>query len=192
MKLKIGVLAQSTFDENCVLLEALNCEIIKVEKAEDIEEIQGLIISVNDNSAINKLILSELGDRIKKFAARDFPIYGICGGMILLSKDTSNYEQPRLGLMDIDVAEKSIVSHDLSVTANLLIPALGDIPFPAIFLNSPYIKRIKPNVGILAEYNDKIVFVRQGNMLASSFHPELASDCRVHQYFINMVKEHII
>lgn len=190
MKLRIGVLAENTYDEHCVLLEALDCEIRKVEKVEDIAEIQGLILSAYNSSAINNLIQLELGNRIKEFAAKDFPIFGICGGMILLSKNPDGNGQ--LELMDIDIAEESITSHDFNPVANLLIPALGSTPFPAFFRNSPYIKRIKPNVGILAEYNGKIVFVRQGNMLASSFHPELASDYRVHQYFINMVKEHII
>lgn len=192
MKLKIGVLAQNTFDKHRVLLEALDCEIIKVEKVEDIAEIQGLIISGPNSLVINNLVQLELEDRIKEFAAKDFPIFGICGGMILLSKNLVDHGQSKLGLMDIDIAEEPITSHDINLATNLLIPALGSTPFPAIFLNAPYIKRIKPNVGILAEYNGKIVFVRQGNMLASSFHPELASDNRVHQYFINMVKEHII
>lgn len=191
VKLRIGILAQSTYTEHHILLEVLNCETIEVKKVDDFEKIQGLIISGNSSSVITKLRQLGLVNKIKEFAARDFPIFGICGGMVILSKNIVDRDQSRLGLMDINV-EEDLLEQNLNIATDLLIPAIGSKTFPAVFKNSPYIQEIKPNVGILAEYNGKIVFVRQGNMLASSFHPELGSDCRVHQYFRNMVKENII
>lgn len=189
MKKTIGVLAQQgTFREHCHILETLFCKAIEVSKREDLEGLHGLIISGGESENSGSLLPDGLGEFIKELALRDFPIFGISAGMTLLSKSGKENNEYRLALMDMTVCRKALFGRH---ETNLLIPALGTDLFKAIFVDAPYIHEIAPNVGILAEYNGNIVFVRQGNMLASAFHPELTTDDRVHRYFLDIVNEQI-
>lgn len=189
MKKTIGVLAlEETFREHCQILESLHCKCIKVQRREDLEGIHGLIISGGECKSISNLLTEGLGDSIKALALQDFPIFGISAGMTLLSKSDQTNDEYRLGLMDMTVCRKALVRE---LETNLLIPALGTDLVKVIFIDAPNIQEIAPNVGILAEYNGKIVFVRQGNMLASAFHPERTSDDCVYRYFLDIVNEKI-
>lgn len=132
-----------------------------------------------------------LVEKIKELAAKNLPIFGTCAGMIVLSKRIEDSNQYSLGLMDVTVQRNAFGRQVASFETNLEIPALGKDPIRAIFIRAPYIKEVAPNVGILAEYEGKIVFARQGNMIASAFHPELTEDRRVHQYFLSIVDEQL-
>ena len=191
MKKRVGVLAlQGAFREHRQVLEDLGCEAVEVRKKSDLENINGLIIPGGESTTMGKLLLTDgLGDKIKELAAQDFPIFGTCAGMILLSKQVDESEQYRLGLMDMTVRRNAFGRQIASFETDLEVPALGNDPVRAVFIRAPYIREVAPNVGILAEYDGKIVFVRQGNMLASAFHPELTPDHRVHQYFLDIVDE---
>jgi 5'-phosphate synthase pdxT subunit len=188
---RVGVLAlQGAFREHRRVLEDLGCEAVEVRTVDDLEKVDGLIIPGGESTAIGKLLQSAgLGDKIKELAAQNFPIFGTCAGMILLSKQIDESEQYRLGLMDTVVRRNAFGRQIASFETDLDIPALGSAPVRAVFIRAPYIQEVAPNVGILAEYDGKIVFVRQGNMLASAFHPELTPDHRVHQYFLDIVDE---
>lgn len=192
MKKRVGVLAlQGAFREHRQVLEQLGCDVVEVRKASDLDGIHGLIIPGGESTTIGKLLkVDEMGEKIKELGAKDMPIFGTCAGMILLSKTIVDSDQYRLGLMDTVVERNAFGRQVESFETDLQVPALGVNPLRAVFIRAPYLKEVAPNVGILAEYNGKIVFVRQGNMLASAFHPELTSDHRVHQYFINMIDEH--
>ena len=109
--------------------------------------------------------------------------------MIVLSKTIEQSDQYRLGLMDVTVQRNAFGRQVASFETDLNVPALGQDPVKAVFIRAPYIKEVAPNVGILAEYEGKVVFARQGNMLVSAFHPELTEDRRVHQYFLSIVDE---
>lgn len=188
MNKKIGVLSlHGTYTDHFKVLSQLNCEVIEVQKREDLDRAQGLIITGVDDKA-GCLLQGGLGDRIKELAVMDFPIFGICSGMVLLSKGFVGQENYTLGLMDLTVSGESMAGR---MEAFLAIPALGIDPVKAVFLDAPYIQEIAPNVGILSEYNGKIVFVRQGNMLASAFYPEQTSDDRIHRYFMDIVNGQI-
>lgn len=192
MNERIGVLSlEGTDHDPCRFLRQLGCEVIKVQQREDLIDIQGLIMTGTGNKE-NNLWQSGLGDRIKELARADFPIFGLSAGMVLLSKESLSKVFPgqgneKLGLMDLTVTKESRAGR---MEAYLSIPALGLTPLKAIFNDAPYIQEIAPNVGILAEYNGKIVFVRQGNMLASAFHPETEDD-RIYRYFLDIVNGQI-
>lgn len=192
MKKRVGVLAlQGAFREHRQVLEYLGCEVIEVRNIGDLKGIDGLIIPGGESTAIGKhLQINELGEKIKELGAQDFPIFGTCAGMILLSKTIIASDQYRLNLMDTVVVRNGFGRQAASFEADLLVPAIGSNPFHAVFIRAPYLQEVAPNVGIMAEHNGKIVFARQGNFLASAFHPELTPDRRIHQYFLGMIDKY--
>lgn len=192
MKRRVGVLAlQGAFREHRLALENLGVEVVEVRKKSELEEIDGLIIPGGESTTMGKLLkVDGLGDEIKELAAKDLPIFGTCAGMIMLSKRISQSEQYTLELMDVTAERNAFGRQIASFETDLKVPALGFEPVRAVFIRAPYIRDIAPNVGILAEYEGKVVFARQGNMIASAFHPELTPDRRVHQYFLDIVEEY--
>lgn len=194
MDKKVGVLAlQGAFREHRKVLEDLGCDVVEVRKESDLDQVYGLVIPGGESTTMGKLLQTDgLGDKIREMAARNLPIFGTCAGMILLAKEIENSEQYSLSLMDIDVERNAFGRQIASFETDLDVPALGNKPVRAVFIRAPFIKKLAPNVGILAEYEGKVVFARQGNMLASAFHPELTPDHRVHQYFLDMVEEYMV
>jgi 5'-phosphate synthase pdxT subunit len=192
MKKRVGVLAlQGAFREHRQVLEQLGCDVVEVRKISDLEGIHGLIIPGGESTTIGKLLsIDGLGEKIKELGAKDLPIFGTCAGMILLSKTIFDSDQYSLNLMDTVVERNAFGRQVASFETDLIVPALGSNSLRAIFIRAPYLQEVAPNVGILAEYEGKIVFARQGNLLASAFHPELTSDQRVHKYFLDMIEEH--
>ena len=108
-------------------------------------------------------------------------------GMIVTAADVADLEQRTLGLIDITVRRNAFGRQIASAEVPMRIPALGDEPFPAIFIRAPWIERAGPEVEVLAELDGRGVFVRQRNVLGTAFHPELTSDRRVHRHFIEMI-----
>jgi 5'-phosphate synthase pdxT subunit len=188
----VGILAlQGAFREHRQILARLGYETKEVRRAADLEVINGLIIPGGESTTMGKLLQFDgLGEKIKDLAGQDFPVYGTCAGMIMLAKAIHDSDQYRLGLMDIEVERNAYGRQVDSFEVDLDIPAIGSTPFRAVFIRAPYIEQVAPNVGILAEYNAKTVFARQGNLLASSFHPELTADTRIHQYFAQIIEEY--
>lgn len=181
---------QGAFREHRRVLESLGCEVTEVRKPSDLAEINGLIIPGGESTTIGKLLqVDGLGQKIQELAQQNLPIFGTCAGMIVLSKTIEQSDQYRLGLMDVTVQRNAFGRQVASFETDLNVPALGQDPVKAVFIRAPYIKEVAPNVGILAEYEGKVVFARQGNMLVSAFHPELTEDRRVHQYFLSIVDE---
>lgn len=191
MTKKIGVLAlQGAFREHRLALESLGCEVIEVRKSSDLKDIKGLVIPGGESTTMGKLLqVDNLGENIKELAKKNLPIFGTCAGMIVLSKNIEGSNQYSLGLMDVTVQRNAFGRQIASFETNLSVPALGREPVRAVFIRAPYLKEVAPNVGILAEYEGKVVFARQGNLIASAFHPELTEDRRVHQYFLSIVDE---
>lgn len=192
--MKIGVLAlQGAFREHRMMIESLGQEVMEVRKVSELEQVDGLIVPGGESTTIGKLMREfKLDEEILKRADAGMPIYGTCAGLILLAKTVLGSDQFSLGLMDMEVRRNAFGRQVDSFETDLPIPVLGYKPFRAVFIRAPLIESIAPNVGILAQYNEKIVFARQGNFLASSFHPELTGDNRIHNYFLHMVKETLI
>ena len=189
--MKIGVLAlQGAFREHCDVLDRCGVNTMEIRKASELDEINGLILPGGESTTIGKLLVDwGLMDKIKQRAAQGMAIYGTCAGLILLAKTIDHSDQPRLGLMDITVRRNAFGRQAESFETDLSVPEFGADPFHAVFIRAPLIEKAEPNVKVLAAVNDKIVIARQGKFLATSFHPELTLDNRVHQYFINMVQE---
>ncbi len=187
----IGVLGlQGAFLDHKKMLEYCGCETVIIKKKNQLDNIDGLIIPGGESTTIAKLLINwGLFEKIKKLAEKGLPIFGTCAGMILLAKKVEDYNYKTLELMDITVKRNYYGRQIDSFEADLNISVLGDNTFKGIFIRAPHIKSIEPHVGIMAEYDNKIVMVRQGNFLSCSFHPELTNDDRIHCYFKKMVKD---
>jgi len=189
MSKKIGVLAiQGAFREHRKILEKLGAEVVEVRSPKDLEGIQGLIIPGGESTAIGKqLEINGFGSEIVKMAEKGFPIFGTCAGMILLSKKIDHSNQFTLGLMDTSVLRNAFGRQIASFEADLKAEGFDGGTVRAVFIRAPYVLEAGPDVDVLAKYDGKTVFVRQGNVLASAFHPELTEDTRVHEYFLTMI-----
>jgi 5'-phosphate synthase pdxT subunit len=124
---------------------------------------------------------------VRERAEAGMPIYGTCTGMILLAKEIVGSQRDRIGLMDITVERNAFGRQVDSFEANLPVQGIDGDPVRAIFIRAPLVTKVGAGVQVLCQFEDKIVMVRQKNLLASSFHPELTDDIRVHQYFLEMI-----
>jgi 5'-phosphate synthase pdxT subunit len=188
--MKIGVLAiQGDFAEHVVMLKRLGVEAVEVRLPEHVAGLDGLIIPGGESTTIGKLA-AEFGllEALREFGKKH-AIWGTCAGAIFLSKDVRR-QQPLLGLMDITVARNAFGRQVDSFEADLDIKALNQAtqteqPYHAIFIRAPIIESVGGNTKVLASLSDgRIVAAQQGHLLATSFHPELTSDDRFHQYFL--------
>lgn len=183
----IGVLAlQGAFIEHIHALERLGVEAREVRLPRDLEGLDGLIMPGGESTTIGKLMVQyRLDEPIRERARAGFPIWGTCAGMILLANDIGGLRQPLIGVMDI-VVERNAFGRQLdSFEADLDIPAIGAATFRTIFIRAPLIHAVHGDAVVLATLADgRIVAARQGNLLATSFHPELTNDDRLHRYFL--------
>jgi len=192
--LKIGVLAlQGDFLEHQQALGRLAVESCQVRTAADLAGLNGLIIPGGESTVIGKLSHDfELLEPLRLFA-KEHAVWGTCAGSIFLSKDARR-EQPLLGMMDITVARNAFGRQVDSFEVDLVIPALKtktgeNPPFHAIFIRAPLIESVGKDVEVISALPDgRVVAARQGNWLATAFHPELTGDDRLHHYFLEMVK----
>ncbi|MHB8645815.1 MAG: pyridoxal 5'-phosphate synthase glutaminase subunit PdxT [Thermomicrobiales bacterium] len=184
----IGVLAlQGAFIEHVHALERLGVEAREVRLPGDLDGLDGLIMPGGESTTIGKLMVQyRLDEPIRARARAGFPIWGTCAGMILLAKDIGGLRQPLIGVMDI-VVERNAFGRQLdSFEADLAIPAIGAEPFPTVFIRAPLIHAVSGETEVLARLADgRIVAAREGNLLATSFHPELTHDDRLHRYFVD-------
>jgi 5'-phosphate synthase pdxT subunit len=188
---KIGVLAlQGAFAEHEVVLRKLGFDTVQVRLPQHVEGLDGLIIPGGESTTIG-----QVGERwgllepIRSFARSGRPVWGTCAGLILVAKDVVDGipGQASLKLMDVSVRRNAFGRQVDSFEADLEVPVLGDPPFPAVFIRAPVIEEAGQGVDVLARLEDgTIVAVQQGNMLATSFHPELTDDARFHSHFINL------
>lgn len=189
--MRIGVLAlQGAFREHQRILSACGAEAVQVRKPCELEGLDGLIIPGGESTTMGKLMIQfRLDQAIREKAVYGMPVFGTCAGLIMMAKGINHYQQFTLGLLDVDVERNGFGRQVDSFEADLSVDAVGKNPFHAVFIRAPYISAIRPNVGILAEYDGKIVMVRQGNFLGAAFHPELTDDLRIHLYFTQMVED---
>src|SRR4029077_9160515 len=133
----------------------------------------------------------ELAEPIRRLAATGAPLYGTCAGMIVLSTEIVGGEQPILPLLDVTVQRNAFGRQLDSFEAELSVPVLGDRPVHAVFIRAPIIERVGPDVDVLAALDDgRIVAVRERNVIATAFHPELAGETRFHRLVAAMASEH--
>ena len=182
----IGLLAlQGDFGEHGRALERAGASTLEVRTVEDLNRCDGLVIPGGESTTILKLLhMENLWEALRDFGRRK-PIYGTCAGTILLAQGVSHPEQISLGLMDIDVQRNAYGRQRQSRIARLETDG-GEME--AVFIRAPIIRRTGKEVRILAEYQGDPVWVAQGLHMATTFHPELTCNPRVHQYFLDQVR----
>jgi 5'-phosphate synthase pdxT subunit len=180
--MRIGVLAlQGDFDAHRLRLEELGAEVVLVRKPEQLEELDGLVIPGGESGTFLKLLGEQGFEKLKQFV-RVKPTLGTCAGAILLASE--NPKQAGLGAIDIGIWRNA---YGRQVDSSIREGNYGDSPIEMVFIRAPKISRVGPGVEVLATEGSDPVAVRQGRVMAATFHPELSEDRRVHQAFLEMV-----
>jgi pyridoxal 5'-phosphate synthase pdxT subunit len=177
--MRIGVLAlQGNFREHATMLRELGAEVVEVRKPEQLDDVDGLVIPGGESTAIGRLVrLYGIEEALRRF---DRPVFGTCAGMILLDRE-------HLGLVDVEVARNAYGRQVASFEADLDLD--GERPLRGVFIRAPRVSARGPDVEVLAELDGAPVLIRQGGYLLATFHPELTDDTRVHELFLEAVKE---
>jgi len=191
--MRIGVLAvQGDFAEHLETLRAIGVEGVDVRRPDQLSDVSGLILPGGESTAIRRLIERwDLREPILDLARRGAPLFGTCAGMIVMSREIRGEEAPVLPLLDVTVARNAFGRQLDSFEADLQVPVLGDQPVHGVFIRAPVVERTGPEVDILARLDDgRVVAVREKNILATAFHPELAGETRFHRLVAAMASEH--
>jgi pyridoxal 5'-phosphate synthase pdxT subunit len=177
---KIGVLAvQGNFREHAAMLRGLGADPVEVRKPEELGGLDGLVIPGGESTAIMRLVrLYGLEDAIREFRR---PVFGTCAGMILL-------DRRHLGMLDLEVERNAYGRQVASFEADLEL-AGDDRPLRGVFIRAQRVSGVGADVEVLAEHDGEPVLLRQGRILVASFHPELTDDTRVHERFLDLVRE---
>lgn len=191
--MRIGVLAlHGAVIEHIQTLRSIGVEAIPVRLPEDLDGVSGLILPGGESTTMRKLSARwNLREPIMAFARAGAPILGTCAGMIVLANEIAGGEEPVFPLIDVTVERNAFGRQLDSFETDLPVPILGDRPVHAIFIRAPIIERVGPGVEVLARLPDqRVVAVRQRNVLAISFHPELAGETRFHRLLATMASEY--
>ena len=188
--LKIGVLGiQGDIQEHLKMIEKLGHEAIWVKRPEQLNKLSGLIMPGGESTTMIKL-MKRFGvwEPLHQMLWNGFPVYGTCAGLVLLASEIENYpNQDSLKALPVKVERNGYGRQVDSFEVELNIPVLGDQLFNAVFIRAPIIVKWDKSVEVLSIYKKAPVLVRHDNILASSFHPELTEDTRIHEYFINEI-----
>ena len=186
---KLGVLAlQGSVVEHITALsriqEVTACE---VKTLEELESVDGLIIPGGESTTMGKLLRDfKLLEPIKTRINNGMPVWGTCAGLILLANKIAEDDIVHLGVMDIKVRRNAYGSQLDSFITEKLIPEVSEEHMKLVFIRAPWVEEVGEGVEILSQHQDRIIAVRQGNILGTSFHPELTEGIEFHKYFANM------
>lgn len=185
----IGVLSlQGDYALHQRMLERIGCRVLQVRKAAELDDLDALVIPGGESTTMLKFIQEEgLLEPLRKLHANGAALYGTCAGAILMAKEVTSPGQVSLGLMDVTIERNAYGRQVDSHLAEEPCPELGAEPLPMVFIRAPIIRRTGPSVRVLARHRGEPVLVREGRLLASTFHPELSEDERVHRYFLGAV-----
>lgn len=189
----VGILSlQGDVREHENVLQGLGAETLRVRRAEELAQVQGLVIPGGESTVIDKLSRQfGLQQPLRDAIAAGVPVYGTCAGLILLADTVIDgiEGQQSFGGMDIDVRRNAFGRQTESFEADLAVPVLGDEPVHATFIRAPIVERVGAGVEVLSALPDgAIVAVQQGNLLGTSFHPEVGGDARFHAHFLAAVR----
>jgi 5'-phosphate synthase pdxT subunit len=187
--MRIGVLAvQGAFIEHQSLLHGLGAEAVAVRLPEHLAGVSGLVLPGGESTTMRKLIDRwGLRDPIRRLIARGVPVLGTCAGMILLAREIVDGDEPVFPSLDIAVKRNAFGRQLDSFEADLAVPVLGDTPVHAIFIRAPVVERVDGSVDVLGRLEDgSVVAVRQRNVIATAFHPELSGEVRFHRLLTTM------
>jgi len=191
--MRIGVLAlQGAFREHLRTLTSIGVEGVPVRLPRDLDDVAGLILPGGESTTMRQLIERwGLRQPILDLASSGAPLFGTCAGMIVLAREIAGGEPPILALLDVTVERNAFGRQLDSFETELTVPVLGDQPVHGVFIRAPVIERTGPDVDILARLDDgRIVAVRERNIVATAFHPELAGETRFHRLVAAMASEH--
>ena len=191
--MKIGVLAlQGAFREHLQTLEQIGVEGVPVRLPSDLEGVSGLILPGGESTTMRSLIDRwGLREPILELAAAGAPLFGTCAGMIVLAREIAGGDRPILPLLDVTVRRNAFGRQLDSWEGEVNVPVLGDQPVPGVFIRAPVVERAGPGVDVLATLGDgRIVAVRERNVVATAFHPELAGETRFHRLVATMASAH--
>ncbi len=191
--MRIGVLAlQGAFAEHVAVLRAIGVEPVEVRLPAQLNDIDGLIIPGGESTTMRRLIDRwGLRQPILDLAASGVPVFGTCAGMIVLARDIDGGEPAVLPLLDVTVRRNAFGRQLDSFEAELDVPLLGSQPVHGVFIRAPVIERVGEGVDVIARLDDgRVVAVREHNVIATSFHPELAGETRFHRLLATMASEH--
>ncbi len=187
--MRIGVLAlQGAFAEHMSAIERIGAEAPPVRLPDQLDSLDGLVIPGGESTSILTLMKSfGLVQALRERAQAGLPVMGTCAGMICLASEVSGSDMATLALMDITVDRNSFGRQIDSFQTAVSVPALGQEPFPAVFIRAPSISRVGEGVGVMATLPDGVVVgCRQANLIALAFHPEITDDLRLHRYFLSL------
>ncbi len=185
----VGVLAlQGDFREHREMLERIGHAVSEIRKVPQLLEIDALIIPGGESTTIARLILSNgFQQPLRNFCSTGKPVWGTCAGAILLARNVDNLDRPGIEVMDISVRRNAFGRQLDSFEANLNVEGIEGPPFHAVFIRAPLIDSVSGTARAIATLEDgTIVAARQGNLLATSFHPELTGDSRLHELFLTI------
>ena len=193
---RVGVLAlQGDVREHVTALRVAGAEPVPVRRASELAEVDGLVLPGGESTTIGRLLrVFELLEPLRERIAGGLPVYGSCAGMVLLADEVvdGRPDQPLLGGLDVTVRRNAFGSQVESFETDLPLAGVGDVH--GVFIRAPWVERTGEGVEVLARVPDgapaagRVVAVRQGPVLATSFHPELTGDHRVHALLVSMVK----
>jgi pyridoxal 5'-phosphate synthase pdxT subunit len=183
--MKIGVLAvQGDFDAHRRRLEELGAEVVLVRDPQELDGVDGLVIPGGESGAILRILGPEGMEKLREFV-KVKPTFGTCAGAILLAKEIINPEQKGLGALDVRIRRNA---YGRQIDSSVREGRLGDSPIEMIFIRAPKFEHLGAGVEVLAREGNDPVAVRQGTIMAATFHPELSRDTRIHQAFLDLVK----
>jgi len=198
----VGILAlQGDVTENFMATMAalhdagMDATVSQVKTPDQISKLDGLIIPGGESTMMGQLsMVNGAMNALKEIIDGGTPVFGICAGMILLSKNSKDRvmgstEQPLLDMLDVEIERNSFGRQKDSFQAEISLDPIGISSFQGVFIRAPAILTSGSNVEILSKFNEKIIAVKQGNILATSFHPELTQDISLHKHFVEMIKE---
>ena len=193
----IGVLAlQGDADEHVHVLEGLGARTVKVLSADRLDGVDALVVPGGESTTMSKLAVRYgLLDPLRKRVADGMPVYGTCAGMIMLADRVlgGTADQETVGGIDMTVRRNAFGRQTESFEAGVRIDGIGEDPFEAVFIRAPWVESVGTGVTVLGAVSrpdeaGRIVAVRQGSLMATSFHPELTGDARIHRLFVDIVK----
>ncbi len=188
----VGVLAlQGDFAEHIAMLRSIGVEGREVRLPQHLEKVEGLIIPGGESTTLSRLMsIYGLREPVTRMAQQGKAIWGTCAGMIMMAHEITEQDPSPLGLMDIGVQRNAFGRQVDSFEQDLEIECFDHSPFHAVFIRAPVIQWVGESVKVLASLPTGLpVAVRQGNLLATAFHPELTGDNRFHRYFLDLVPD---
>ncbi len=187
--MRIGVLAlQGSFAEHVRSFRRLDVPASEVRLPEELTGLHGLVIPGGESTTISHLLREyRLFSPLSRMIAKGLPVWGTCAGMIILARRSTDMPFPTLNAVDISVERNGWGRQVDSFETDIDVPVLGAAPFWAVFIRPPIVTDLGPEVDCLARVRDRVVAVRQGNVLGTTFHPELTADLRFHRYFVEIV-----